>query len=75
MGHEPCSSTLARWPGLVRSAMVLLNMVMNDAYSFLVKRDHSLSSCSAASCTAGCLVLSRIYLRARQYRGNRPDRV
>jgi hypothetical protein len=59
--NSPCSSTLFRWPGLVRSAMVLLNMVMNEAYSLRVQRENSLSSCSAQSCTAGCRELSRIW--------------
>lgn len=54
----PCSSTLCLCPGFVRSATVLLIMVMNLPYSSRVKRENSLSSCSAHSWMAGDLVLS-----------------
>lgn len=57
----PCSVTLCLCPGLVRSATVLLIMVMKFPYSFLVKREKSLRSCSPHSCIAGCLVLSRTW--------------
>jgi len=36
-------------------------MVMKFPYSFLVKREKSLSSCAAHNCTAGFLVLSRTW--------------
>lgn len=63
IGNAPCSSTLCLWPGAVRSATVLLIMVMKFAYSFRVKREKSLSSCAAHSCTAGFLELSRTWRR------------
>ena len=57
--NVPPSSTDCLWPGFVRSATVLLIMVMKAAYSFFVHRENSLSSCAAHSWTAGLLVLSR----------------
>jgi hypothetical protein len=57
--NAPPSSTLCLWPAPVRSATVLLIMVMKLPYSFRVNREKSLSSWAPHSCTAGFLVLSR----------------
>ncbi len=60
-GDAPCSSTLCLWPGRVRSATVLLIMVMKLPYSLRVNLEKSLSSWAAHSCKAGVLVLSRTW--------------